>query len=110
MVGAAREQLLAAHALDPSGDSTSGGGGGGGGGGDSSERSQVIVPSPHLARQCPVAAEGLGKKTPRWLNFAQRVVSTAPAARQSGGRKAKGKVGRQRVIADSTRYFAARKI
>ena len=87
-VGAAREQLLHDSGVETATDETG---------------VQMITPSPHLNRQCPVAAEGVGQKTPRWVNFAQRVMNTAPA-RQAGGRAA-----RKEVISESTSYFAARK-
>ena len=64
---------------------------------------QIVTPSPHLHTQCPIAAEGLGQKTPAWVNFAQRVVNTAPA-RYAGGRAA-----RKDVVSESTSYFAAQK-
>jgi SAM-dependent methyltransferase len=88
-VGAAREQLLHDSGVEAATDETG---------------VQMITPSPHLNRQCPVAAEGVGQKTPRWVNFAQRVVNTAPA-RQAGGRAA-----RKEVISESTSYFAAQKM
>ena len=88
VVGAAREQLLDETARDSAGIETD---------------IQMITPSPHLRRQCPIAAEGIGQKAPRWVNFAQRVVNTAPG-RHTGGRAA-----RRGVISESTSYFAARK-
>lgn len=90
VVGAAREQLLDESGVDS-------------GGHDMDVGMQMVIPSPHLRRQCPIAAEGIGQKTPRWLNFAQRVPNTAPA-RHTGGRP-----GRQEIISESTSYFAARK-
>lgn len=63
---------------------------------------QMITPSPHTEVACPVAAEGLGKKNPAWVNFAQRVHNSTA--------KGHGAKGRKDVIAESTSYFAARKV
>ena len=89
VVGAAREQLLHECGVEAATNGTN---------------VHMITPSPHLNRQCPVAAEGVGQKNPCWVNFAQRVVNTAPA-RDAGGHKA-----RKEVISESTSYFAARKM
>ena len=89
MIGTAREQLL--HDIGGRGIVTK------------ETAIQIVTPSPHLQKQCPIAAEGIGQKTPGWVNFAQRVVNTAPA-RHAGGRAA-----RKGVISESTSYFAAQK-
>lgn len=89
VIGAAREQLL--HDIGGRGIVTK------------ETAVQIVTPSPHLQKQCPIAAEGIGQKTPGWVNFAQRVVNTAPA-RHAGGRAA-----RKGVISESTSYFAAQK-
>ena len=91
MVGAARAQLVDGTKANGAASETEPG-------------VQMVTPSSHLRTQCPIAAEGVGKQTPRWLNFGQRVYNTAPA-RHAGGR-----VARRDILSESIAYFAARKI